>query len=133
MSYPLTVNKWISSTPPEPIVAEAAAQVLHRQNMVDLRAQNVKEGLIEKGQLGRLVACLLLTLEALENMEITHKANQGQLEQLYTSPIPVVAFFHALFSQQYVDNLPHRRADNGPDFRGICGRICYVHSFWQGC
>jgi hypothetical protein len=112
----------ISSTPSEPIVAEAAAQVLRRQNMVDLLAQNVREGLIEKGQRGELVARLLFTLardQALENMEIAHNDNQGQLEKLYTSPIPVVAFFRALFSQQYVDNLLHCRADNsagGPTF-----------------
>jgi hypothetical protein len=107
----------ISSTPSEPIVAEAAAQVLHRQNMVELLAENVREGLIEKGQRGELVARLLLTLardQALEDMEIPHKANQGQLDKLYTSPIPVVTFFRALFSQQYADNLLRRRADNSP-------------------
>jgi hypothetical protein len=40
----------ISSTPSEPIIAEAVAQVLRRQNVVDLLAQNVREGLIENGQ-----------------------------------------------------------------------------------
>jgi hypothetical protein len=107
----------ISSTPSEPIVAEAAAQVLRGQNMVDILTRNVRDGLIEKGQRGELVARLLLTLahdQAVENMEITHKANQGQLEKLYTSPIPVVAFFRALFSPQYVDQLLLRRADNSP-------------------
>ena len=52
------------------------------QNMVDLLAQNVREGLIEKDRQGELVARLLLTLahdQALENM--AHKANQGQLER----------------------------------------------------
>jgi len=110
----------ISSTPSEPIVAEAAAQVLRGQNMVNLLALHVREGLIEKGQRGELVARLLLTLahdQALENMEIDHKPNQGRLEKLYTSPIPVVTFFRALFSQQYVDKLLLRRADNNP--RGL--------------
>ena len=112
----------ISSTPSEPIVSEAAAQVLRGQNIDDLLAQNEREGLIEKGQRGELVARLLFTLahdQALENLEIAHKDHQGQLEKLYTSPIPVVAFFRALFSQQYVDNLLHRHADNsggGPTF-----------------
>jgi hypothetical protein len=40
----------ISSTPLEPIVAEAASQVLCGQNIVYLLAQNVREGPIEKGQ-----------------------------------------------------------------------------------
>jgi len=105
----------ISSTPSEPIVAEAAAQVLRGQNMVDILARNVRDGLIEKGQRGELVARLLLTLahdQALENMKIPHKANQGQLEKLYTSPILVITFFRALFSQEYVDKLLRRRADN---------------------
>jgi hypothetical protein len=51
----------ISSMPSEPIVAEAAAQVLRCQNMVDLLTQNVRDGLVEKGQRGELVACLLLS------------------------------------------------------------------------
>jgi hypothetical protein len=105
----------ISSTPSEPIVAEAAAQVLRGQHMVDIIASNVRDGLIEKGQRGELVARLLLTLahdQAVENMKITHhRANQGQLGKLYTSPIPVITFFRALFSQQYVDQLLLRRAD----------------------
>ena len=95
----------ISSTPSEPIVAEAAAQVLRGQDMVHLLAQNVTEGLIEKGQRGELVARLLLTLahdRALERMTIPHRDYQGRLEKLYTTPIPVIAFFCALFSQQHL-------------------------------
>ena len=112
----------ISSTPSEPIVAEAASQVLRGQNMVLLLAKNVTEGLIEKGQRGELVARLLFTLahdRALENMKIPHRANQGQLEKLYTTPIPVVNFFRALISQQLIDELLGCRADgsaSGPTF-----------------
>jgi hypothetical protein len=112
----------ISSTPSEPVVAEAAAQVLCSQNMVDLLAQNVREGLIEKGQRGELVARLLLTLAhdlALADIKIPHRANQGQLEKLYTSPIPVTTFFRALFHDQYTDTLMKCHPDNdakGPTF-----------------
>jgi hypothetical protein len=108
----------ISWTPWEPIIAEAAAQVLRRQNMVTLLAQNVREGLIDKGQRGELVARLLLTLAhdlALEDMRIPHKPNQCQVEQLYSSPIPVITFFRALLTQQYVDSLLSRHPDNNPD------------------
>ena len=95
----------ISSTPSEPIVAEAAAQVLRHQNMVDLLSQNVREGLIEKGQRGELVARLLFKLahdRALENMVIAHKDNQGQLKKLYTSPIPSsMHSFHSNMSTAY--------------------------------
>jgi hypothetical protein len=103
----------------EYVISSLPKQLLrcYGQNMVDLLAQNVREGLIEKDRQGELVARLLLTLahdQALENM--AHKANQGQLERkkkLYTSPT-VVAFFRALFSQRYVDNLLCHRADNSP-------------------
>ncbi|KIM80635.1 hypothetical protein PILCRDRAFT_89580 [Piloderma croceum F 1598] len=114
---PVHCEYMISSTLSEPIIAEVAAQVLHGQNMIDLLSQNVREGLIEKGQQGELVTHLLLTLaqdQALEDMEIAYKDNQGQLEQLYTSPISVVTFFCALFPQQYVDKLLCRHADNSP-------------------
>lgn len=40
----------ISSTPLEPIIAEAAVQVLQKQNMIELLLNNVRKGLIEKGQ-----------------------------------------------------------------------------------
>ena len=86
----------ISLTPSEPIIAEAAAQVLRHQNMVDLLAQNVREGLIEKGQ-GRELARLLFTLtddRALENMVIVHKDNQGQLEKLHR-PFPLSPSVHS--------------------------------------
>jgi hypothetical protein len=112
----------ISSTPSEPVVAEAAAQVLCSQNMVDLLTQNVREGLIEKGQRGELVARLLLTLahdQELADIKIPHRANQGQLEKLYTSPIPVTTFFRALFHDQYTDTLMKCHPDNdakGPTF-----------------
>ncbi|KIM71731.1 hypothetical protein PILCRDRAFT_93735 [Piloderma croceum F 1598] len=88
---PVHCEYMISSTPSEHIIAEAAAQVLCGQNMVNLLSQN-----------------------ALENTEIAYKDNQGQLKQLYTSPIPVVTFFCALFPQQYVDKLLHRHTDNTP-------------------
>ena len=86
----------ISSTLSEPIIAEAAAQVLHGQNMILLLAQNMSKRLIEKGQRGELVARLLLTLahdRALEKLKIPHRDNQRRLKKQYTSPIPIVAFF----------------------------------------
>jgi hypothetical protein len=107
-----------SSTPSEPIVAEAACQVLRRKDMVHLLSQNVNEGLIEKGQRGELVARLLLTLahdQALETMQVRPRAYQGQLDKLYTSPIPVENFFRALFTKEHADTLLTRHPDNDPD------------------
>ena len=89
----------------EPIVAEAAAQVLHGQNMVLLLTQNMSKGLIEKGQRGELVACLLLTLahnRVLERLRIPHRDNQGQFKKLYISPIPVIAF-----SREWIEKRDH--------------------------
>jgi hypothetical protein len=63
----------ISSTPSEPIIAGAAAQILQDQNLIQLLFDNVRHGLIEKGQRGELVARLLLTLAhdaAVQKMDI---------------------------------------------------------------
>jgi hypothetical protein len=87
-------------------------------NMVQLLVRNLREGLIEKGQRGELVARLLFTLahdRALEDMEIPHRLNQGQLQKLFTSPIPAVTFFRALFGEQYANSLMRIRPDNNPN------------------
>ncbi|KAM6494880.1 hypothetical protein JOM56_009503 [Amanita muscaria] len=107
----------ISSTPSEPIVAEAAAQVLRGQNMINLLAENVREGLIEKGQRGELVARLLLTLAhdaAVEQMYVKRRENQGQFEKLFTTPVPLHAFFSALFTETHIKSILECRPDHQP-------------------
>ncbi|KAM6494977.1 hypothetical protein JOM56_009600 [Amanita muscaria] len=112
----------ISSTPSEPIVAEAAAQVLRGQKMINLLFKNVRDGLIEKGQRGELVARLLLTLAhdaAIEQMDIKRREGQGQIEKLFTTPVPLLTFFSALFAQPHADNIMRCRPDyqsKGPTF-----------------
>jgi hypothetical protein len=113
----------ISSTPSEPIVAEAAAQVLQDQNLIRLLFNNVRHGLIEKGQRGELVARLLLTLAhdaAVRKMDIKRRSNQGQIGRLFTTPIPLLAFLSALFAEQHMDSILNSRPDNqpsGPTFK----------------
>ena len=92
----------ISSTPSEPIVAEAAAQVHLKESMIKTLCDHVTGGLIEKGQRGELAARLLLTLAhdaALETMNVKRRSYQGQLERLFTTPVPLLTFISALFAQ----------------------------------
>ena len=107
----------ISSTPSEPIVAEAAAQVLREQNMIDLLCGYVKNGLIDRGQRGELAARLLLTLAhdaALEVMNVERRDYQGWIERLFTTPIPLLSFISALFAQPHVGNIMDAVPDNQP-------------------
>lgn len=106
-----------SSTPSEPIVAEAAAQVLREQSMIKLLCDHVKDGLIEKGQRGELAARLLLTLAhdaALEKMTVDRRAHQGQIERFFTTPVPLLTFLSALFAQPYVEEIKGTSPDNQP-------------------
>ena len=105
----------ISSTPSEPIVAEAAAQVLLEQNMISILYRNVRDGLIEKGQRGELAARLLLTLAhdaALEKMDVKRRSYQGQLERLFTTPVPLLAFLSALFAKPLMEDIMKAVPDN---------------------
>ena len=106
-----------SSTPSEPIVAEAAAQVLHGQNMIELLFNHVKDGLIEKGQRGELAARLLLTLAhdaALNMMTVEQRSYQGQIEHLFTTPVPLLTFLSALFTQPYMKDIIGGTPENQP-------------------
>ena len=106
-----------SSTPSEPIVAEAAAQVLRGQNMIKLLCDHVGNGLIEKGQQGELAARLLLTLAhdaALEMMTVDRRPYQGQIERLCTTPVPLLTFLSALFAQPHMERFKKTCPDNQP-------------------
>jgi hypothetical protein len=107
-----------SSTPSEPIVAEAAAQMLRGQNMIKLLCDHVKGGLIEKGQRGELAARLLLTLAhdaALKTMPVDRRdIYQGQIERLFTTPIPLLTFLCTLFAPPYMESIKGTCPDNQP-------------------
>ena len=107
----------ISSTPSEPIVAEAAAQVHLKESMIKTLCDHVTGGLIEKGQRGELAARLLLTLAhdaALEMMNVKRRSYQGQLERLFTTPVPLLTFLSALFAQPYTEKIMKAPPDNRP-------------------
>jgi hypothetical protein len=112
-----------SSTPSEPIVAEAAAQVLLEQSMINLlRDHDVRSGLIEKGQRGELAARLLLTLAhdaALKSMKVKRRQYQGPIKDFFTTPIPLLSFLSALFAEPYMERIVGTLADyqrTGPTF-----------------
>ena len=116
-----------SSTPSEPIVAEAAAQVLHGKNMIELLSKNVvKDGLIEKGQRGELAARLLLTLARDAAWDITTigrvvpTAHRGQIDRLFTAPVPLLEFLSRLFARSHFESIMGATPDNqttGPTIR----------------
>ena len=106
-----------SSTPSEPIVAEAAAQVLRGQNMIKLLCEHVRSGLIEKGERGELAGRLLLTLAhdaALEKMTVDRRDYQGEMERFYTTPVPLLTLLSALFAQPYMESIKGTCPDNQP-------------------
>lgn len=45
-------------------------------------------------------------------MRILYRANQGQLKQLFTMPIPVITFFCTLFIDKYANILLNCHPDN---------------------
>ena len=107
-----------SSTPSEPIVAEAAAQVLRQQNMITLLYGHVSGGLIEKGQRGELAARLLLTLAhdaALRKLPVKSDQYQGRIERLFTAPVPLLSFLDALFTSPRMVDIMGSRPDNQPN------------------
>ncbi|KDQ13786.1 hypothetical protein BOTBODRAFT_188265 [Botryobasidium botryosum FD-172 SS1] len=106
---PASRNSLTSSTPSEPILAEAAAHILAGTNMLAELNRHLRNGLVHGGQHGQLVGRLLVTLaydRAIENRRgpYSHIHNQP-LERYFTEPIPVCDFFRALLTDEYVDQV----------------------------
>jgi len=98
------------------IVAEAAAQVLRSKHGRSPRSE-CERGTHREGSTRG--TCRPSTAHTCPRSGAGEHGSQGQSrparkkKKLYTSPT-VVAFFRALFSQRYVDNLLCHRADNSP-------------------
>ncbi|KAI0806797.1 hypothetical protein C8Q74DRAFT_1341823 [Fomes fomentarius] len=107
----------------EPILAEAAARQLHEWRKLEMRDRdsaqvvlepavailrdNLKHDLLARGEIGKAVGRLLLTLAHDRAVEDTLK----NTVLYFSSPIPVVAFFKALFP----DEIAERVLDSVPD------------------
>ena len=87
----------ITSTPSEPIVAEAAAQVLLKENMISTLCGHVTSGLIEKVNEVNSLLDFSLRLPMMRNNECRttelSRADRAPLHYTYSSPhLPFCAF-----------------------------------------
>jgi hypothetical protein len=137
-----------TGTPSEPILAEAAARLMFekftkqksrdaltsqdsRQTILNLLQDWVCNGLLEKGELGELVARTLLTFAhdlALEDTGAVPETLDSS-EPLFTKPIRVVDFFRALFREKFLDLILKCRPgndDKGPTLAQAFSNA-YVH------
>ncbi|KAM6494873.1 hypothetical protein JOM56_009496 [Amanita muscaria] len=86
-------------------------------NVIPSHREYIISSLIEKGQRGELVARLLLTLAhdaAVEQMDVKRRENQAQFEKLFTTPVPLHAFFSALFTETHIKSILECRPDHQP-------------------
>jgi hypothetical protein len=101
-----------SGTPSEPILAEAAAQLMqYLTNIPSTLSGFVGQGLVEKGHAGELVARLLLTLaydRAIEN----DSNSESQLP--YSQGCSLSQFMRALFGETHYQILAASQPDNLP-------------------
>jgi len=111
-----------SGTPSEPVLAEAAAQIL---NSLDDRGEDshtfgaisriLSNGLISKGERGELVARLLLTL--VHDKCIRARSIESRKLAQYSQPIPLLTFLEALVGKEHMEKLknaiPNNNVTNG--------------------
>lgn len=122
-----------SGAPSEPILAEAAAQVMEKFNIPEWVSQYLAKGLISKGERGELVARLLLTLAH----DRALKPNGGPaFKAPYSRPITVVAFLTALLGEENMMNsVLNTTASASPDTKifseAFEDRLRSVHAFCQ--
>jgi len=113
-----------TGTPSEPVLAEAAARLMHDKfgedrgrsegltsRRVSLNNLNTwaQDGLLEKGELGELVARALVTfahdaaIQELWKGKVPNLTNKS--DPVFSKPIPVITFIRHLVSPAYADKL----------------------------
>ena len=108
--FPNHMEYFYSGHPPEPLLAEAAAQSLYMPDVVGKVIKKLDKVMsayiMEKGGRGELVARLLLTLahdRAVRELELKTGITDNQAR--FTRPISVVDFIKALISEEYHDDV----------------------------
>jgi hypothetical protein len=130
-----------TGTPSEPIAAEAAAQIMMKlgdgslsdsqSRVLDRIRQWLANGILDKSELGELVARLLITFahdSAVEGVTRREREDVGK----FSCPVPVVDFIQALFQPNYaemiLDSSPQNVVDGKPlreAFKDAC--IHFTH------
>ncbi|PSR83227.1 hypothetical protein PHLCEN_2v5789 [Hermanssonia centrifuga] len=94
-----------TSYPSEPILAEAAAQMMFRMDNIPTFLQKQMDlGLISKGDRGELVARLLLTL-AHDRVRVSRRQFLHNTPIYYSHAIPLIDFLRALISASWIDRI----------------------------
>jgi hypothetical protein len=139
-----------SGTPSEPILAEAAARLMStfggprplklfqtsildsskaRGRVVELLAEWLSVGLLEKGELGEFVARTLLTFAhdlAIED-EYRTPTRLTDAEPIFSRPISVIAFLRALLQPKFADEVLDYLPEN--DRQGVKLREAFKDAF----
>ncbi|KAF9465579.1 hypothetical protein BDZ94DRAFT_1346066 [Collybia nuda] len=87
-----------SGTPSEPLLAEAAAQIMVGRDPLSLLQNYLSHGLISKGERGELIGRLLLTL--------------ARDKALKCESVGVIEFLEALIGNDYIDSVKKSRPAN---------------------
>jgi hypothetical protein len=118
-----------SGTPSEPIIVEAAARALGHRLLPQMLSKHVDSGLIGKGERGELVARLLLTLAHGSAVKNALRGQPKSKPLHFSTPVPVMTFLCALFSDQFIDSILNCRPDNEHDGKTLREAFegAYVH------
>ncbi|TDL22696.1 hypothetical protein BD410DRAFT_897943 [Rickenella mellea] len=112
-AIPSQLDYYISGTPSEPLLAEAAAQNLKDPSGISWQLlQLIKRGLLSEEDRSELVTRVLLTeAHDLALKDMGHRSWSVS----YSVPIPVVTFLKALFSERYIELVLDCRPDDDPN------------------
>jgi hypothetical protein len=136
-SVPAHCEYMRAGSPSEPILAEAAAQVMKGGTWFNTLSRFLGKGLIKKGERGELVARLLLTLAhdaAAIAAQRTHPVQQQKdLSSFpnvrFSIPIRLVDFLSELIGTDHIHTIFESRPDNirsGSTFREVF-EDAYIH------
>ena len=102
----------------EPILAEAAAQQMYafRQHkpsvMLDILNDNIKTGLLDRGERGELVARAIITAAYDHAVERDHPPLNPETPPFYSQGCSAITFIEELFSDAYAQEILDSRPDN---------------------
>ncbi|KZT03296.1 uncharacterized protein LAESUDRAFT_684107 [Laetiporus sulphureus 93-53] len=103
-----------SGYPSEPVLAEAAARIVHehRLPMAVVLEHYIRQGLMSKGERGELVMRLLL-IEAFD--KATRKRYPNSAPMAFNHPIHLFNFLEALFGSEHLLRIKKTIPDNRPE------------------
>jgi hypothetical protein len=125
-----------AGAPSEPILAEAAAQIMKHVDCLKILSRFIDEGLVRKGEPGEFVARLLLTLAhdraalALAKSSIPpSQMDDSAVDIRYSAPIHLFLFLRELVGEVHLETILQSRPDNiqsGATFKEAF-KEAYIH------